>query len=114
MPVCECVDQDATVRGVIIDDQNEGVLQPAWFCWDDLRALIALSAKIPRKMEGTPLPWMALDLEPPSYQRDQLGGDRQTKAYTAILASRGAIGLREWLKDGALLFYGDPHPGITH
>ena len=56
----------------------------------------------------------ALEGEVAGHEPRQSPADRQPEARAAVLARRGAVGLRERLKQFALLLLRDPDPGIPH
>ncbi len=56
----------------------------------------------------------ALEGEVAAHEPRQPPADREPEARAAVLARRGAVGLRERLKQLALLLLRDPDPGIPH
>src|ERR1700692_3616713 len=71
-----------------------------------------LQRQLEGKVKGTALAGLALEPHAASHHLCESHTDGKSQAGAAILASHRAVGLRESIEDGVLLFDGDADAGI--
>ena len=107
--------QDFTVRRVVIDDQDTGLLKRAKcppLLVDDVRRTVSFKRQL--EEERRPGVRLAIDLQFAAHQMHQLTADRQPQPGPSIPPRRRGVGLGERVEHSFALLGRHPDSGVLH
>ncbi len=114
LPAAEPFQQDLTIGGVVVDDENRQVVEQdrRWGC-DRIR-IEQLALEPHSEGKGAAPARLALHRDRPTHQGHQPRGDRQAQSSTAVLPCSRGVFLLEGPEDRLLLFTGNADAGVAH